>query len=128
MTEIFKCSQCKSLKEISCYGTNKGKGGRNGISYICKSCTSSNNKKYRDNNYEKYRDSVAKSIEKNKDRHKKTKKRINDLYKENLADCYVIRSLHIKRSECTPELISIKREQMKIARYLKQLKQEIHNV
>jgi hypothetical protein len=110
MIELIKCSKCKLLKTVEFF--NKYIRKKNGFSSLCKECS---------------RESTYASIKKNPNRHKKSKKKCDDFYKETLADCYVIRSLHLPRSECTKELISIKREQLKIARYLKQLKQEIKN-
>ena len=134
--ETKKCTKCgeeKSLTEFRKYV--KGRSYNN----FCKACLASRAKTWRENNKEKV--SALRKVSRAKNREKNCAVSMA-WYKDNsereiakkkektsgLHGGYVAQRLGLPLAECTPELIELKREQLRIYRLTKQLKQEIKNV
>jgi len=139
-----KCSKCGEVKGLGeFYKNNSAKDGRGGY---CKTCQGAATKKWRANNPEKvnnpekqkqYRDNwEAKNFEKNREyrekyrkdnreivnrRSRESQKRAYDM----LSDSYIRKRLYgtaaLSAKDIPPQLIELKREAIRIERYLKEL-------
>jgi hypothetical protein len=112
------CSKCGEPKPLSQF--SKDKAQKDGFYGTCKNCVGIKRKEY----YQKNR---AFEISKNSNWQKQNRKRVNATKKNNVAkltDCYVREVLtkrtNLKGSDIPQELIDLKKEQLKIHRYLKE--------
>lgn len=144
--ETKKCTKCGEDKALTEFSKHHAK---------CKECRAMYAREWRDKNIEKaiaaerdrYRNKgkhrakerrkekfeSIKKIEKEYriKNHEKIKEQIainNKKHSECLSNSYISSRLKIKVNDCPPELIELKREQLRIHRLTKQLKQEIKNV
>jgi hypothetical protein len=99
------------------------------------------NKKYRQKNKEKIlvrqrewnrEKQSERHLTRNKDEMKKYRKKWadknNKIIRENLSNSYVAYSLRMKVLEVPPELLELKREQLRLTRLTRELKKESQNV
>jgi hypothetical protein len=99
------------------------------------------NKKYRQKNKEKIlvrqrewnrEKQSERHLTRNKDEMKKYRKKWadknNKIIRENLSNSYVAYSLRMKVLEVPPELLELKREQLRLTRLTRELKKEIQHV
>lgn len=137
MSETKKCTKCGEVKELAEFSPAKDR--KPSVSSWCKKCLSNYGKdrrladidkaraidrKCRIKNAEARRDYARAIKEKNREKYLDNRKWERD----KLSDVYVLSKLAIPVAECPPELIELKREQLRIHRIIKQLKQEIQNV
>jgi len=120
--ETKKCTKCGEVKALTEF--RRAKNRKAGFTSICKVCKKAQTKNYkaiyRDNQKKKrakwYADNPEKVLVR-KD------KRIIEI-----TDSLVASYLKVSVKECPPELLELKREQLKLHRLTKQLKKEIKNV
>ena len=143
-----KCTKCGEVKSLSAF--SKDKSRKSGYHYTCKCCEKDYIKVYCKAysyvNKEKIKNRLKVYYEANKDEIKsiqKTYKKVNKDkikdYKKNyyeankdklnahamdkvkqLSDGYIAKKLRIPLSDCPPELIELKRAQLKLIRAIKQ--------
>ena len=124
--ETKKCTDCGIEKQLDDFGACKKI--RSGKKSQCLECIRKRVKIWNDNNREKIRMQhrtnrkfhAKPSAEKTKELAKKRQ--------EMLTDAYVANILKVPVKNIPPELIQLKREQLRIYRLTKQLKNEIENV
>ena len=134
------CTKCKDEKSYSEFHKNKEK--KDGLRLECKICHKQDRKEYYLKNKEKeieYREKYYKIKENNikeyskkyrkinKENLKQKQKQCHKKYSEDLTDGYISVTLNLKKSECPPELIELKRQQLTILRLTKEIKNECKN-
>ena len=136
MTDQTKvCKLCGENKVLNEFGITKTKG-KPWVNSRCKKCLSKLSveyqKKNRDkanekqrrwlvNNKEKDAESRRKWVSNNRDHYLETLRVCNKRARESLSDGYVSHLLRMKNGQLTDELIALKRSQLEIQRYAKQL-------
>jgi len=139
--ETKKCTKCGEEKELNEFPNCKT--GKNGKHSACKKC----HRQYQRDRYasspEKVKASVKSWDAANKERRNSKRSALREANPEkvkaarsaqksrdviNLSSYYVAGLMGLATGDCTPELIELKREQLRIHRLTKQLKQEIQNV
>lgn len=135
-TETKKCTKCGEVKAMSQF--HKDRYRFDGVNSICKECIKEKTSSYYKKNKEKQKERVLKWRLENKEAYSESQRKWKEknIGKENerkrnagfdLKDSYIVGTLRIPAKDCTPELIELKREQLRIQRLTKQLKKEIQN-
>ena len=127
-----KCLKCGEKKEISSF--SKSRSQPDGLFWCCKQCAKEYQKEYRKKNREQLRlasrNNHYRFYEKYKERYKLYRNKYRGENKEyfiayqkkevfNLTDHYIAQQLQLKKSECTPELIELKRASIQLLRACK---------
>lgn len=116
-----RCTKCGEVKELDCFYKNKN--NKDGMDYLCKNCNNEYQKKWKEKNPEKYKESTKQTRIKRKEKIKKYKRKIIDV----ISKTYVATKLKIKTSELTDDLYQLKKQQIEVHRFIKQLNKEIKN-
>ena len=82
--KMKRCKQCKKEQPTSCFHKNKSK--KDGLNYICKLCAREKNKKYYENNKEKYIEQHKKYREDNKEKILENNKKYYENNKEKIIE------------------------------------------
>lgn len=137
-TPTKRCTKCGEVKPAGLFNTYPHEGKRYFRS-LCRTCQAKQEKKYREENSEKYRErkkrSEARHIEAKRMRQKAW--RIKNIEKaraiakrqgvsafQRITNSYIANSLKIPVKDLPPEIIELKRQQLQVIRAVKQLKEK----
>jgi superfamily II DNA helicase RecQ len=130
MSELKKCTKCGDEKPATLEFYGAQKDCKNGLKPHCKACLSkagklyhnlhserilNQKKKWQQNNPEKTKNFIRKWKQKNTDKLRSYDKKNS----EQLTDSRVRLRLGLRKDQCPPELIEVKRLQIKIKRLCK---------
>lgn len=123
--ETKKCSRCGEVKALMDFGNCRSNSS--GKHYECKKCHAIETKNWRAKNKNKTQEYSRDWLLKNKNKSREAKRLNEEKNRNCLSDRYVSSKLGLSIHDCSPELLELKREQLRIKRLIKQLKKEIQN-